>query len=154
MYLKSELLPALLSYMASNTHEEYPQKLFEQAPIMKRSSKSELQIVEEEHVAVALASQDSNYTQIRSLLDSFCDLVVTGGSNLTFEPLRQSRGVFMKGRSAEILFGAGKRADTKNHMGTVGEVSPDVLEGLGLKMPVSAFEINLEPLVENLLNPI
>ncbi len=141
-YLKSELIPSLLSFLASNIHEEYPQRLFEQAPVVKRSHYSQLQVGEEEHVAAAIASVDANYTQIRSLFDAFANMLIENASLLIFEPTPKETGVYAAGRSARIGF-KNKEKDTMT-IGYIGEISPSVLDSLGLKMPSAAFELNVE----------
>ena len=58
-YLRSDLISSLLSVLGSSTHQEYPQKIFEQAPVFKKSSETVSSVGEEEHVAVLVADSEA-----------------------------------------------------------------------------------------------
>ncbi len=59
-YLRSDLIGSLLSVLGSSTHQEYPQKIFEQAPVFKKSSETVSSVGEEEHVAALVADSDAS----------------------------------------------------------------------------------------------
>ncbi len=145
-YLKSELLPSLLFVLGSSTHEEYPQTVFEQSAVLKLFGASELQVLEEEHVAVALAGSTANFTLAKSFLEGFVKAALGGSGHISFEPKGSDASVFASGRSANIF--QKTMHEGNKFVGTVGEISPSALEKSGLKVPVSAFELNIEPWLE------
>lgn len=144
-FLRSELLPSLLQGLSSSIHEEYPQLIFEEAPIFSRSAETGSGVKEEEHVAALIAdSRNAKYSDIRSKLDAFLRLVSPPNAVITFKPEIQDTTILAKGRSASIILGKGTDAHV---IGKVGEVAPSVLEKFGILVPVSGFELNLEPLL-------
>jgi phenylalanyl-tRNA synthetase beta chain len=144
-FLRSELMPGLLGALASNTHEEYPQRVFECGRVMKHSPGEETQVLEETHIATAVAGSGANYTTIKSSFDAFNRLVrgEMGNEIISFAPIHSGDGVFARGRSALIRY-ARTRSKEPVVLGTIGEIDPSVLEGLGLKVPVASFEISVE----------
>lgn len=146
-YLRGGILPSLLEVLAQSKHSEYPQKLFEQLQVFKRDEKADTHVREEEHVAATLAASSANYTQIRSLFDGFTRLVMAPSIELMVEP-SPPNPIFASGRCASVsVLRSG--AKTKVELGIIGEVSPRVLHELGLEVPVAAFELNLEPLLND-----
>ena len=51
---------------------------------------------------------------------------------------------FIEGRKAEILI-------EKEKIGDIGEIHPRILKNFKIKMPVSLFEINLDPIIEKIV---
>jgi phenylalanyl-tRNA synthetase beta chain len=145
-FLRGQVLPSLLHVLGQSTHEEYPQRVFEQTTVFKKKQSADVQIVEEEHVAVAIAHSGSNYTSIRSVLDGFLRLALKSGYNASFEPLTEHSPIFAAGRTASVSL---VKAKQKSAIGVIGEVSPQVLENLALKVPVAAFELSLEPFIND-----
>jgi phenylalanyl-tRNA synthetase beta chain len=146
-FLKSEILPSLLSVLGSSTHEEYPQGIFEQSPVFKKSETSEAGVVEEEHLAAAIADSSANFSAIKSILEPLTQLMFGQSHSIRFEPGSIGGGILAEGRTA--LVSVSKANSEKTVLGLVGEVSPFALESFGLKVPVSAFEINLRPFLTN-----
>jgi phenylalanyl-tRNA synthetase beta chain len=145
-YMRSEALPSLLGVLGQSTHEEYPQRVFEQVTIFKKKDGLDIPVNEEEHVAVAVADSSSNYTHIRSILDAFLRLILPEQEKVAFEPSTEKDAIFAKGRTAIVtLVNAGEKLG----LGKVGEVSPYVLERLGVRVPIAAFELNLEPFLKD-----
>jgi phenylalanyl-tRNA synthetase beta chain len=140
-YLRSELLPTMLAVLGASTHQEYPQNIFEQAPVFKVSSSAFTGVVEEDHLAVAIADSEANYSSIHSLLDSFQRLALGATSKFSLSENQEEKGLFALGRSALISL------DAKS-LGIVGEISPKSLEQHGLKVPVAAFEISLDQVLK------
>lgn len=143
-FLRNQVLPSLLGVLGQSTHEEYPQRIFEQLPIFRKSASVETQVLEEEHVAVAIADSMANYTQARSALDAFLRLALGTNDEVVVSPAFDSEGILADGRTASISIAKGK---TRAQIGKIGEVSPQVLHQLGLEVPVAAFELNLDPLL-------
>ncbi len=143
-YLKAEVIPSLLSVLGSNTHEEYPQKIFEQASVFKKSVEAEAQLVEEQHLGMAIAESSASFSAAKSLLDALLGITIGADQQIKYEPKNSENGVFASGRTASILL---SKKSEHIELGRVGEISPDVLEKVGLKVPVAGFEINLEHLL-------
>lgn len=133
--LRDMLLPLLLMTLSRNLDEEYPQKVFEIGKVFDSG--------ESYHLSSCIASSDTNYTEAKShlsslLKNSFGDDFRTRADDFPF---------MISGRSASVEVKGMK-------IGFVGEVEPDVLERFGLRVPVSAFEFDLKPLVKLLgINP-
>ncbi len=144
-FLKSEILPSLLRVLGSSTHEEYPQRIFEVAPIFTRIEDG-TQVLQEEHVGVAIADSGANFSQIKSILEGFLRLVSDKDWKIGFNVGKVTGSVFAPGRTADITIS--KKASESKRIGLVGEISPAVLEELGLKVPVSAFEVDVGRILE------
>ena len=135
--LRPSMLPSILLTLSKNIHEEYPQRIFEIGKVFMKTRS----IHEEYRVTGAISDSSepghyANFTVIHSYLSAL---------------LRQSFGVqiitkaakvspFIEGRAAEIIYNGGS-------CGSLGEVRPEVLEILGMRSPVAAFELTLSSFV-------
>jgi phenylalanyl-tRNA synthetase beta chain len=140
-YLLDSVTPMLLSVLGKTKGEEYPQHLYEQGIVFKRSDKTETGIIEESHVAVLLAESKSNFTFASSVLNSFCRQSL-GADIVGLTPAEKAPIWFAEGRTARIIL---TLPNFKGEIGLVGEIAPRTLNSLGLGVPVSGFELNLEP---------
>ncbi|MDG6922783.1 MAG: phenylalanine--tRNA ligase subunit beta [Nitrososphaerota archaeon] len=140
-YLRGDILRSLLTVLGNSTHQEYPQKIFEQAPVFKRSSSSILQVDEEEHAGVLIADSSANYSVIRSVVDAFLKLTLDGKDSVSYVASMDNSSLFASGRYAVISL---RNEGGTAVIGLVGEISPATLERYGLKVPAVGFEINLE----------
>jgi len=131
--LRPSLLPGLLDVLAKNKHADYPQRLFEVGEVLVRDDSRETKTRAEVHVAVVSAHANASLTEVASSLHELFK-AIGGWDKYRLEPSKEE--LFMPGRRALVKI-EGKEA------GRAGEVSPQVLEGLGLLMPVAAFEIVL-----------
>ncbi|MHB2036608.1 MAG: tRNA ligase subunit PheS family protein, partial [Nitrososphaerales archaeon] len=145
-YLRSNITGSLLSVLGSSTHQEYPQRIFEQATVFKSSSETISSIDEEERAAVLVADSEANYSMIRSIIDGLLRLILNENDIVAFRSVAENTGVFAAGRSAFVSV-SGKETGTID-IGIVGEISPHILEKYGLKVPAVGFEISLEPLLK------
>jgi phenylalanyl-tRNA synthetase beta chain len=127
--LRDSLIPSLLESLSRNVHEEYPQKLFEIGRVFHGGTV----IRENWSVAAATAHGDAGYTEIKSYLQT----VLGSGLGKSCETVPSPSHFFIPGRSAKILVSG-------EHVGQVGEVIPFALEELKMRVPVSAFEIDLD----------
>jgi phenylalanyl-tRNA synthetase beta chain len=144
-YLRCDIMPSLLQVLGASTHQEYPQKIFEMAPVFARSSGSASGVIEEEHVAAALADSEASYSNVRSVVDAFLRLVLGADAQISFVPEEDYHSnFFAKGRTASVRVHDPR---TETHVGIVGEIDPAVLEKYGLGVPVVGFELNLERLI-------
>ena len=142
-YLRCDVISSLLQVLGATSHEEYPQMIFEEAPVFSRSNENVSGVSEDEHLAVTIADSNANYTMIRSKLDAFLRMII-GEKSIRFEPAEDQGGIFASGRTAAIILAM----DGKSKLGLVGEISPSALEKFGVSVPVAGFEINLEPLLK------
>ncbi len=128
--LRIWMIPCLLQNLSENRHEEYPQNLFEIGPIFKGGEEVE----EADRVAVALCSEDADYTKAKQVLESIFEAL---GVEAEYEETEHPS--FVPGRAARVYV---------NGKGVVyiGEVHPEVLDNFDLEMPVATFELNLTDL--------
>ena len=131
--LRGELLPSLLGLLSANTHNPYPQRVFEAGEVVVRGGKEGTQT--KRHACAVACHSAASLTEaaaaLRHLLESL------GVADYALHPCGENR--FMKGRQARVMI------DGKA-IGVIGEVHPQVLENFGLQMPCVAFEVRLDEL--------
>ncbi len=131
--LRSSLIPSLMNTCSINIHEKYPQKLFE---IGKTFSTTDNEIRENWSLCVSVAHNTTDYTEIKSNLESFMkycfDVFVTTP--------RYDTNYFLPGHSARIFL-------NDEVIGEIGEIHPQVLENLNLRTLISIFELNLSAVI-------
>jgi len=132
--LRNSLIPSIMSTLAKNIHEKYPQKLFE---IGKTFQIQNSEVKEEWFLGATLAHNNADYTQIKSVLESlirycFNKDINTPGFNFEY---------YINGHSAKILL-------NEIEIGNIGEIHPQVLDNFKLRTLVSAFQINLDSLIK------
>lgn len=127
--LRSWLLPSLMDFLASNTHVEYPQRLFEVGDCTVTDSNHQPKDVRK--LACVSAHAKANFTEMKSHLEP---LLMNLGIEFTLESA--SSPSFLEGRVGTILIG-------EQEVGVIGEVHPQVLENWKLEDPVAAMELNL-----------
>jgi phenylalanyl-tRNA synthetase beta chain len=126
--LRNRLLPGLFDFMAKNTHNEYPQFIFEVGEIVKYEKKKVITLTT---AAVLLSDTDVSFEHIHSILGTLSTQL---GIELTLEAILDSE--FLEGRTAKIML-------DKMQIGIIGEVSPAILEKWQIFMPTAALEIDL-----------
>jgi len=134
--LRGSLIPSLLSTLKRNTHEEYPQKIFELAPIFLKDDSRQNKVREETHLAVAIAHKQANYSEVKSYLTS----ILSTYSNIEFKTNPCSSSLFIQGRGAAIT------ADGAE-IGLIGEVHPKIISDFQIKIPVAALEVDLTTII-------
>jgi phenylalanyl-tRNA synthetase beta chain len=133
--LRDSLIPLLIQSLSNNIHEQYPQRLFEIGKTFHRST----EIIEEKwSIGAVIAHADAGYTEIKSSLQAL--LRSCFGKEATTKP--STNHMFMDGRCAEVIFDG-------RSVGVLGEIIPYALENFKLRMPVSAFEIDLLAIIKN-----
>ena len=140
-YLRTDLMTSLLGTLSVSTHLEYPQRIFEQGIVFQRDDGAVTGLREDEHVAVAIADSETNYSAIRSIMDAFFRLTLRPKLSIELTPNQQKTRIFASGRSALIYL-------TGSEIGVVGEIHPEILKKYDIKVPVAGFEINIEPLLK------
>ncbi|AFK22676.1 phenylalanine--tRNA ligase subunit beta [Pyrococcus sp. ST04] len=132
--LRKWLLPSLMEFLSNNTHEEYPQRIFEVGLATLIDESKETKTVSEPKLAVALAGTGYTFTNAKEILDSLMRHL-----GIKYEIEETEHGSFIPGRVGKIL------VDGKE-IGIIGEIHPQVLENWNIEVPVVAFELFLKPL--------
>ncbi len=129
--MRYTLLSNLLNILKENTHNEYPQNLFETGYVFRLDSKEETGVKETCNIAAILCNNDVDYTKIRQVLD-----YLFRSLGLKYEIKETSHPSFIQGRVGKVLF-EGKE------IGILGEINPEVLDNFGVEMPVVGMELDL-----------
>ncbi len=128
--LRNSLIPSLLDVLSRNVHEPYPQRLFEIGKVFSRDMDS---IKEEWSIASVIAHSNTNYTEAKSYLQALLhSLFGIGVDEVKTEPMDEPP--YESGKAAGILFKG-------RIIGSIGEVSSNVLNNFRIRVPVSAFEV-------------
>ena len=125
------ILPNLMKILGDNTHNEYPQKIFESGKVFKLGE-SNTGVIEDDNLACALSNNDIDYTKIRQVLDYLFTQL-----GIKYEIKETVHETFIPGRVGKIIM-------DKKEIGFIGEIHPKVISSFGIEMPVSGFEINLK----------
>ncbi|NJE75653.1 phenylalanine--tRNA ligase subunit beta [Thermococcus sp. ES12] len=132
--LRGWLIPSLLDFLSQNTHEEYPQKIFEVGKVTLIDETRETKTVSESKLAVALAHPRVTFTEAKEILESAMRHL-----GFEYELEEVEHPSFIPGRVGRITVNG-------EEIGIIGEIHPAVLENWGIEMPVAAFELFLRPL--------
>jgi phenylalanyl-tRNA synthetase beta chain len=130
--LRSWLIPNFMKIFQENTNERYPQRIFE---IGRTFELQKSDVNEEFKLGVAIASSNTNFTEIKSILEGIFKLI-----DKKVKTIPKDHASFIPGRSAAITY-RGKE------IGIIGEIHPDVILNWNLEVPITAFEINIESLL-------
>jgi len=132
--LRNWLLPSLLDFLGQNTHEEYPQRIFEVGKVTLIDESREAKTVSESKLGVVLAQPKVTFTDAKEILDSTMRHL-----GVAYELEAIEHPSFVPGRVGEIKVNG-------EPVGIIGEVYPGVLEKWGIEMPVVGIELFLRPL--------
>ncbi len=132
--LRTWLLPGLMSFLASNKHRDFPQKIFEVGECVLPDEAQETKAKTARKLAAALSYEDANLTEMKSVAEAFLNNL-----HLKYEIRPYSHPSFIESRCAEVLV-------NEKRVGVFGEVSLQVLENWGLETPTIAMEMDLEGL--------
>lgn len=133
--VRNALLPGLMKVLSENKHHEYPQNLFEVGRAIFPDKSAENGAFEAPSLAVVMCSSGADFSSIKSVAES---IARECGKKMEFREGKDPS--FMEGRCATIV--VGKRA-----VGTMGEISPKVLNNYGLELPVAALEMGVDSLM-------
>ncbi|MBA3749899.1 MAG: phenylalanine--tRNA ligase subunit beta [Nitrosopumilus sp.] len=136
-FLRNSIIPSMMGTLSKNIHEKYPQKLFEIGKIFQVQNSK---LKEEWSLGVVIAQNSSDYTEIKSVLESLLKYCF----NKNIKTPRFNFEYYLKGHSARILL-------NEKELGDIGEIYPQVIENFKLRTMISVFQINLDSLME-LLN--
>ena len=135
--LRSWLLPSLMDFLSSNTHIEYPQKIFEVGDCTIWDHTQPTRTRDIRKLACVTSHARANFTEMKSYLEP---LMTNLG--LKFDLTMRTHGSFLEGRVGSIRLG-------DEEVGVIGEIHPQVIRNWGLENPVGAMEIDLNKLFEH-----
>ena len=163
--LRDSLLPGLLENLSKNIHEAYPQMLYETGTVFLRTAASKKDsaavlahkgegmsidnnnnnndtVSEISHAAAVSAHANSDFSEVKSALQSMLDVSMCGISGV--RTTSASHHMFTKGRCAKVTvaFSTGRR----RVIGHVGEISDEILSSYRIRVPVAGFEVSLSNL--------
>lgn len=124
--LRPSLIPSLLKTLSINIHEPYPQLLFEISKTFEYD--------EEYRLAFVIASNDVNYTNVKSYLQAFLRSFIGKDA----KTIATKHPVLRDGASASIML--------DNRIGIIGEVKEEIVDALKIRVNVSLFELSLSRL--------
>lgn len=144
--LRVDLLSNLLKILSENSDSSYPQNIFEIGRVFSSNNEKETGIEEKEHLALCLADEHANFTKIKQVLDYLIRML---GREYRLEAVENNSN-FIIGRVGRILVKSKdeKGKETEKEIGVIGELAPRVMKNWRIKMPVSAFELNVSGLFE------
>jgi len=141
--LRIEVLNNLIKIFSENSDSSYPQMIFELGTAFSKGN-TETGIKETNKLALAIADEKANFTEIKRVLDYLFKMLDKQYS------LEQVENVnYISGRVGRVLIEKQTNGKLiKEDLGFIGEVHPRVLHNFKLKTPISAFEIDLDKLFE------
>jgi phenylalanyl-tRNA synthetase beta chain len=131
--MRTSLLPGLMKNLMDNTHESYPQKIFESSDIILRQPDSSVKTRRVLHLAGVSSHAEASFTEARSVMESVLQNLDLEGWSV----IEDNQPFFIEGRAAKFVFG-------DLELGIAGEIHPEVLTNFLLENPVAAFEMDLE----------
>jgi phenylalanyl-tRNA synthetase beta chain len=135
--LRASLFPGLLLVLSLNIHQQYPQRIFEIGDVFE--ARREEGLVEEKlMLGVAVAHSETDFSEIKSYLQSI--FLQLGIDATAVSTVAEDYPAFAGGRSARISLG-------EDAIGKIGEISPSILRQMSLRMPTTAFEVDLRSLI-------
>jgi phenylalanyl-tRNA synthetase beta chain len=128
---RSSLLPGLLSFLAENTAEELPHRVFEVGDVILVDSKAETCTRTVTHLAATTADSRVDLTRQKAELYS---LLRNLGLSCEVVPVKNPS--FIEGRVGAVRVGP-------QGVGILGEVHPSVLTNFGIEAPCVGFELEI-----------
>ncbi len=129
--LRGWLLPSLMEFLGSNTHVEYPQRIYEVGDCTVWDSSSLNRTRDIRKLASVVTHSNANFTEMKSYLEP---LMANLGLSFTLNPM--SHPSFLDGRVGSIQI-------EEREVGIIGEIHPQVIENWKLEDPVAAMELDL-----------
>ena len=126
--LRDRLFPLLINVLSKNTHEPYPQSIFEVGEVVKIQDK---RVLTQTHASYSFAGAEASFEDVHKRLHMMLDLLDT---DYKIEPI--SHPAFTEGRSGKIMI-------AEKTCGIIGEIHPSILELNQIWVPVVVFEIQL-----------
>lgn len=133
--MRTWLIPSLMQFLSANTHNIYPQKIFEVGDSVIINKKSETGSDTIRNLAITSAHEKANLAEIRQYLDNLSNTL-----GISFKLKASVHGSFIPGRTASIYY-KGKE------VGVLGEIHPKIIKNFNISVPVVALELNLSKLI-------
>ena len=122
----------------ANRSCEYPQNIFELAIVIEPDESTQTKARNVEKMAVAICEEQADFTKAKQIVDSIFNFL-----SLEYTSVEKDHPSCLPGRSATILL-------NEQEIGFIGELHPQVLDNWDMKMPIAAFELNLDSIQEEL----
>ncbi|NOQ56280.1 MAG: phenylalanine--tRNA ligase subunit beta [Nanohaloarchaea archaeon] len=129
--MRDRLLSGLMKILSENTHNEYPQNLFEAGTVISKDDSAETNVSEDTNIALVSAGLTSDFSSMKAVIETFA---LNLDVDIRFEEHEDPS--FISGRCAKLVLSGAM-------IGVVGELHPEVLVNWGLDVPVAAAEIDL-----------
>jgi phenylalanyl-tRNA synthetase beta chain len=126
--LRNQIYPNLINVISKNTHEPYPQLIFEVGEVVKMDKKD---VWTQTNAAFCIADADASFEDVHKRLHHLMKLL-----NSEYKIEKTTHPSFTNGR-------CGKISVQGVECGIIGEVKPDILEKNQIWVPVVCFEIEL-----------
>lgn len=133
--LRASMIPSLLQSLSHNVHWQYPQRLFEIGKIFHLDNT----IKESWCLAAVTAHNNADFTEIKSIMQTFLKIAFNKDKEIFTQ--ENANPFFIEGRSAKVVL------DKKSLVGMIGEITPLAIDNFKIRVPVSAFELNLSQLL-------
>jgi len=134
-YLRQDLITNILNTLSSNVDNEYPQRIFELGENFIRDEKEETGIRENNLLSLAICNKEAGFTEVKQILDYLMRML-----NKVYSLETGNHPSFIEGRCAEI------KVDSKT-IGYIGEIKPEIVSNLKVKMPIAAIELDITSLL-------
>ncbi|KAF3491656.1 uncharacterized protein GIQ15_01173 [Arthroderma uncinatum] len=154
--VRTSLLPGLLKTIRENKNHSLPIKIFEVSDVGLKDLSLERKSRNERHFAATWYGKTSGFEVVHGLLDKVMMMMrsafIVGEEGLDNPDVKGSHywieelddPTYFPGHAASIHLRLGEK---EHVIGSFGILHPTVLEKFDLKCPVSALEIDIEPLL-------
>ncbi|HIH19651.1 TPA: phenylalanine--tRNA ligase subunit beta [Candidatus Micrarchaeota archaeon] len=129
--IRSTLLPSLFETLEKNTHESYPQKVFEAGEVVVKDEKHHMRSATQKRLACVSAHGQANLSELTPLITQLGKAL---GKELGLKKTEKPH--FILGRCASIWH-------LGREIGVIGEVHPALLQKMQVEVPVVALEITV-----------
>ena len=138
--LRQNILPSLMEVLAANRHHELPHRIFELgATVIDHSNSTS--------VAWACADANAGFSTAKGFCMSLLRDLGADENNVKLVEGPPKEGPWLAGRVAMVMIG-------DIHIGTFGEVDPNVSFKFGLRVPIHAGEFYVNRIVDSLPDPL
>ncbi|MDD4353025.1 MAG: phenylalanine--tRNA ligase subunit beta [Candidatus Nanoarchaeia archaeon] len=126
--LRNELMPVLLKWMSKNTHNSYPQKIFE---VGKVFIKNKDEVLENNHLSLICSHLSADFTEIKQVAQW-----ILKSLGIKYELKAKDYYQYIPGRSASIIV-------NEKEIGHFGELHPKIILENNMENPIIGLEIKI-----------
>lgn len=126
--IRDKIFPSLINLLSKNTHEEYPQSIFEVGEVVTMIGE---RLATKTNVAYLYADAEASFESAHKLIHHLFKLL-----DVDYQLETSTHASFIEGRCGKIIV-KGKEC------GMIGEIHPTVLEKNAIWVPIAGFEIDL-----------